>query len=477
MKKFKSIRSKLTFWFVLIFAVIVLIADLYLYRSFESSLMGSIDDALYTIAEEVEHTILKAPPTVWRKEIKNVKDEFITYRFFIQIIEFTGPHRENMRVITKSEVLSESVMANLPADTWTPLSDTPGYRTIGYESVSPTPIRLILFPVISEGSAAYIVQVGTSLKKTEQALDKLLAILCISGPIILLLCSVGGYLILTRAIKPVKEVVHTAKKITAQDLSLRIDLQDKGDEIGELVATFNRMIERLERSVEQIRQFSADVSHELRTPLTIIRGEIETTLRKERSGQDYKNALQSVYEETRKLEKMIDNLLFLSQIESRESCPQVNVPVFEVLLGAIQIFKPVADQKGIRIGIKKIDALQVKGDETLLKRLFSNLIDNAVKYTPAGGSITISLEEREKQALFTIEDTGIGIPQDSLPFLFNRFYRVDPARSPETTGSGLGLSIVRSIVNIHRAVIDIRSKPRHGTTVSVYFPMTTTEEH
>jgi heavy metal sensor kinase len=473
---FKSIRSRLTAWFILIFALIILIADIYLYRRFESSLMGSLDDALYTIAEEIEHTILKAPPTVWRKEIKNVKDEFITYRFFIQILEFSGPHRENVRVTTRSEILSTSVLADLPADAGQNLPDTPQYFNIDYDSISADPIRLILFPVITEGSASYVIQVGTSLKKTEQALDNLLIILCISGPIILFLCSAGGYLMLTRAIRPVKRVVQTARRISAQDLSLRIDSRNKGDEIGELVATFNQMIERLERSVLQIKQFSADVSHELRTPLTIIRGEIETTLRKQRPTEDYKNALHSVYEEAQKLEKLIDNLLFLSRLESREqSFPLTKVPAFEVLLGEIGKLKPLAEQKGVGIAVEKIEAVHIRGDETMLKRLFTNLLDNALKYTPPGGLITISLEKRGRQTLLAIRDTGIGIPEESLPLIFNRFYRVDPSRSGEIKGSGLGLSIVRGIAVIHRAKIDIQSEINRGTTVSIGFPLFSAE--
>ncbi len=478
--KFTSIRSRLTLWYFLILGGIILVADIVLYESFRGGLIDSIDNSLYMLAEEVEHTILKVSPTTWRKEIKTVRDEFLTHRFFIQVIEMPGKIKgtEIKRVIP-SGVLTGSVYPQDLKDILFSVGSHPLYLDADYKSLSVQPIRVIFFPVVKTGEVSYIIQVGTSLKKTQQSLDRLIMILLVSGPFMLILSSIGGYLILTRAFNPVQAVVQAARKISTEDLSHRIDTKGKEDEIGELIETFNRMIGRLEQSVGRIKEFSSDVSHELRTPLTVMRGEIEVALRKKRSGEEYKNALNSVYEEVEKLETIIDNLLFLSHIDLQEKFVDLEeTPLFEVLLDEMEKMKFLAQQKNIEFFIKKIEPLYIKGDAQLLERLILNLIDNAIKYTPNGGKIEFSLEKDEgkERYLLIIADNGIGIPAKSLPRVFERFYRVDKSRSHRTTGnsSGLGLAIAQRIAAIHNAEITIKSEIKRGTQVTVSFPIDNT---
>ncbi len=470
--KFKSIRFRLILWYVLILGIIILIADFFLYNSFKKSLIDSIDNTLYMLAEEVEHTILKVSANTWRREIKNVRDEFLTSRFFIQVLEIKKG-KEIQRIIP-SEVLAGSVYPESKKDILLTLRETPEYLDLANKSLSIHPIRVILFPVEKEHVITYIIQVGTPLTKTYQALEGLSIILLIAGPFMLILSSLGGFLILGRAINPVKSVVQAARQITTEDLAHRIDSKGREDEIGELIQTFNQMISRLQSSVERIKEFSSDVSHELKTPLTIIRGEVEVALRKEREKDQYKEALLSVHEEAKRLENIIDNLLFLSHIDFQETqFTFEKTPFYEVLINELQKIQQLGEKKNLKFIVKEIEALYINGDSQLLKRLITNLIDNAIKYTPPGGEIEISLHKHNHRALLEIRDTGIGIPKDLLPFIFDRFFRVDKSRVDENRGSGLGLSIVKRIAELHGAKIKVDSQPNRGTRVSVFFPLYT----
>jgi heavy metal sensor kinase len=297
-------------------------------------------------------------------------------------------------------------------------------------------------------------------------------LIILSGILLLLLASAGGNFVIRKAIHPVVNVAQAANQITTDDLSHRIDAQKRRDEIGVLVETFNDMISRLERSVKEIKQFSGDVSHELRTPLTNIRGEIEVILRKDRDKHEYRNTLKSALEETYHMEKIIDDLLLLSRTESlkRESLRK-EVQLDEILLSVYERYEPIARKKNINLDIKKIFSLAIKGQRVLLERMMSNLIDNAVRYTKSGGRIELNLYKEGKDGAFIVSDTGIGIPKDSIPFIFDRFYVVEKSRSKEKGGVGLGLSIIKRVADIHGAVISIRSEINRGTDFEIKFPL------
>jgi heavy metal sensor kinase len=280
----------------------------------------------------------------------------------------------------------------------------------------------------------------------------------------------GGNLIVQRALGPVKAVTRAARRITAEDLSLRIVAQHPQDEIGELVATFNDMIAGLERSVDRIRQFSADVSHELRTPLAVVRSEIEVQLRRARSAEEYGAALASVLEETAKLERIIGDLLLLSRVEAlgrKGLCAPASLD--EAVMAAFESREPLARKKGIAYTLEKVEPASVPGDEGLLERLAANIIDNAVRYTPDGGQVVIALQREGDAAVLRVADTGPGIPEEALPRIFDRFVVVDRSRSRESGGTGLGLSIVKSIADLHGAAVDVRRRPGGGTEFIVRF--------
>jgi heavy metal sensor kinase len=344
--------------------------------------------------------------------------------------------------------------------------DTFVFETVEEERLTSYPIRVFLLPVRGPN----VLQVGISMEGTMQDLNRLLIIMVLAGVMLLVFASAGGSFIINRALHPVKSVVKTAREITAEDLSLRIEAQDRKDEIGALVETFNAMIARLEKSVDKIKQFSGDVSHELRTPLTIIRGEIEVLLRKDREKREYVGTFNSVLEESHRMEKIIDDLLFLSRVEAldRSKFNQI-VRLDEILTRCVAGLKPAVQKKKLRLEMGSLSEAKIRGDQSLLERMVVNLLENAIRYTPKGGRIYVSLERTDGSLRLEIRDTGIGIPQESLPYIFDRFYVADKSRSKETGGSGLGLSIVKWIAEHHRAHIDVQSRQGEGTTFYLIF--------
>jgi signal transduction histidine kinase len=235
------------------------------------------------------------------------------------------------------------------------------------------------------------------------------------------------------------------------------------------------MIERLERSVIQIKQFSNDVSHELRTPLAVILGEIELVSKKHRSIAEYKEALRSMYDETKKLESIINNLLLLSQMDFQKNLfTFTRMPLYEILMDCIKRIEAMAKQKKISLQIDKIEPVFITGEQSLLQSLIINLADNAVKYSHRGKTVAISLEKKHDKAILTFKDEGIGIPKESLPFIFNRFFRVDQSRTSGAKGFGLGLAIVHRIANLHHAEIKVDSQSGRGTVICVIFPLYST---
>jgi heavy metal sensor kinase len=270
----------------------------------------------------------------------------------------------------------------------------------------------------------------------------------------------------------VRQIAGTAERISALNLEERLPSRQAGDEIDALVSTINGMLDRLQRSFEEIRKFSADASHELRTPLCAMRGEAEVLLSKERSASEYREAVERFMEQFDRLNRLTNDLLMLARFEGKPLPPnRTAVALGDVLKDLGEFFEVVAQDRGIELELALGAGAQVMGDSIMLQQAFSNLMDNAIKYTPRGGRVSMEMATCPQQATVRIRDTGVGIPQEDLPHVFERFYRVDKSRSRETGGSGLGLSIARKIVELHGGRIGIQSEPGQGTTVTVALPV------
>ncbi len=469
-KKFRSLSFKLTLWYIMILGGIIVLAGVFLFQGFKDSLMHELDAKLLEIADETYEAWYSKRGVTWEDAIRATYNKYQTYQPFIQLVRLAEQGEQKIENVTYDNTLSNgSFLFDVKTYYRADRSDIDDlvYITSEDNELSSYPLRTILFPVRGPN----IIQVGISLENMESALRRLTLIMALAGGLLMLFVSIGGNFIIRKALKPVKSVVQTARDISADDLSLRIESGHRGDEIGELVETFNEMISRLEKSVKKIRQFSGDVSHELRTPLTIIRGEIEVLLRKERSKEDYQKTLNSILEETAYLERIIDDLLFLSRIEALDKKEfDHSVKLDAILLEVMESQELAAKKKGVLIDVQKIESVEIKGEEILLERMLTNIIDNAIRYTPAGGRIAVALEKQDGSISLWIRDTGIGIPEESLALIFDRFYVVDKSRSKETGGLGLGLSIVKRVAESHGATIEVQSKINQGTSFHITFP-------
>jgi heavy metal sensor kinase len=355
-------------------------------------------------------------------------------------------------------------------------------------SIGNTPLRIITFPVIENNHPAKIVQIASSLEEVEDALNTLFIILIITVPLALMVASLGGQFLAHQALKPVDNITQTARMITSQNLNQRITPPKVKDEISRLIDTFNEMISRLDQSFRQIKQFSSDASHELKTPLTILKGEAEVTLRKERTIQEYQQVLKSNLEEINRMSQIIEDLLLLSKAETGElRLNKENIDLTEILNEVVTQMDILAKSKRLHLFTSNHHQdIHILGDALRIRELFINLIENGIKYTEEGGSIHITLEKeyeplprnqsnwvgREKGEFVKIifSDTGIGIAHEDQERIFNRFFRVDKARSREQGGSGLGLSICKWIVEAHHGEIKVESEFGKGSSFIVKFP-------
>ena len=313
--------------------------------------------------------------------------------------------------------------------------------------------------------------VGRSTEDIGEALNGLIRTLVIAVPLTLLVAGGGGVFLAKRALKPVDQITRTAHEIEESDLSRRIPVQSR-DELGRLAFTLNQMIERLERAFKRQQQFTSDASHELRTPLAIIQAESTLALKKERPANEYKHSLGVVSHESKHMSRVIDQLLTLARADSgTEHLAFHEISLSGLLAGLGADLELLCREKGLELRLELADSLFVSGDESRLRELFLNLVDNAIRYTPSGGTVSFSLRREGEMAVVGVADTGIGIPEEDMPFIFERFYRVDKARSRPEGGAGLGLAICKHIAEAHGGTIEVESKVGEGSTFLVRLPL------
>jgi heavy metal sensor kinase len=319
----------------------------------------------------------------------------------------------------------------------------------------------------------YYVAIGRSLKDNRNLLNSF-TWLCVGLiPLIAIGGSVLGWVYAGRALSPVMEIARTAQRISGSNLTMRIPTRKTGDELDYLIETFNRMIDRLEQSFNQIRQFSTDVSHELRTPITVIRGQLEVALFTAETKEQYREAIVDSLHDIERLSQIVRALLSLSQAETGQVVLQrAPLNICERARELVDQFQIPAESAQVRLLLSEsADDCYADVDRVQIERMFSNLLSNAIKFTPPGGEIRVAIRDRGPELEIEISDTGRGIAPEHLPHIFDRFYRVSTpgAESPEK-GLGLGLSFVAWIVRAHGGSVDVKSNPGEGTTFTVRLP-------
>jgi len=459
MPLFRSIRLRLTMWYVLLLAITLAAFSAGLYLAMRQSLYKNLDDSLEGRAEIVGGLVTEGGRLT--DEEVAIPGDPVDGEEFTRVYDLTGAVAfDNTSERFPVPEDRDSVQAAL--------SGTTSQRGVDIDRVN---LRVMTAPIRASGDIIGVVEVGLSEEDVHASLRVLLVIIAVGYPLALAIASGGGVFLAGRALSPIDALTRTARKITAQDLSQRLDIRLPDDEVGRLARTFDEMIARLDDAFRRQRQFTADASHELRTPLTAIKGQTEVALQRDRDVEGYKQVLRAVNSEVDRMMRLVGSLLALARADARQiPISSEKIALGAVVSDAVEQIRPAAERNGISINLRGDDQVQLMADQDLLLQLMLNLLDNAVKYTPSGGTIDVSWSGSNNHAEIAVSDSGLGIAAEHLPHIFDRFYRVDKARSRAEGGGGLGLSICRWVAEAHGGSIQAASSPGRGSTFTVRLP-------
>ena len=451
---FDSVRTRLTLWYAGVLALSLIAFALLIYYAAAAIFHQRQDESLRSTAQTVasayveelneQHSLAKAGEVVLA--------ELTFPNHYVEVIDNTG------RPIASSK--------NLSGNTFTVPPEHPGVITIGG-------LRAAVVPLSSDQNLGFAV-VAEPLSVIEDGLRQLRRDFFAGVPLVLILASAGGYFLARKSLAPIASMNSQTQRISAESLSQRLDVTSPRDELGRLATTINDLLARLESSFNEQQRFIADASHELRTPLAVLRGETEVALAKRRTADEYQQSLSLIQEEAERLSRIVEDLFILARqpIDAPATLMRERVSLNEAVRDCARAAQVLATRKGVRLTTESNTApLDLYGDKELITRMILNLLDNAVKYTPAGGEISLALTRQNGNAEIVVRDTGIGIAEADSQRIFDRFYRVDKARSRALGGAGLGLSIVRWIVEAHGGDIHIDSCPGGGSTFIVDLPL------
>ncbi len=463
----RSIRTRITIWYTSLLTVTLLIVGGAAYGLLSYSLSREADSALHSVAGALIERDLGRSATPLPSEIDQAFRRFFGFSPWDQYFQLRDPsgNREELRSLPSNRKLplSREALANA-------LRGLPSFETV--EGLGEYPVRVLTMPVMASGRVINMIQVGMSLKSIDETRLRFLLIMAGVLPLGLILAASGGWLVAYRALKPVGRMTAAARRIGAEDLSQRVNETGTGDELDNLAKTLNQMLNRLDAGFSQIRRFSADASHELQTPLTILKGEIELVLRSARTQEEYRVTLESALEEVDRIAHLVEGLLLLARAEvGILKMDRKEVDLVQVLEEVYLRLKPLADSHGIELRLGSIEPLCVQGDLERLQSMIINLVDNAIKYTGAGGSVTLELQRESQWASIFVSDTGIGIPIEEQEQIFQAFYRAPEVRSRVERGTGLGLAIAQSIAVAHGGTISVESSPGQGSSFKALMPI------
>ena len=458
-----SIRTRLTLWYGALLLAILAGMGVLSYRVLAWSLVRDVDVSIRAVAEVIRATGQARTSFLINPAPEELR-EILGSRFldtFFQLLDPEGePGRRSLRL-----------SGPLPLSADARRNAARGRET--FETVVLPPeehVRLVTLPVRREGRPAGLVQVGMTLTAVDAALFRYLQILLALFPIGLTLAVAGGAWIARRALAPVRAMARQAREITAENLTRRVPRRGAEDELDYLADTLNVVLARLEAAFAELRRFTADAAHELRTPLTALKGGLEVALRHPRSAEAYERTLRGSLDEVNWLIRLAEDLLLLSRATAGAGLARARVELEPLLLDGLDVGLRLADGTGVMVGAGAVERAAVLGDATALRRLLLILVENAVKYTPEGGLVELSLTRAGDEVCLAVRDTGIGIDRADAARVFEPFVRLDDARSRETGGAGLGLAIARSIAVAHGGRITLDSAPKEGSVFTVHLP-------
>ncbi|MDQ3831333.1 MAG: ATP-binding protein [Candidatus Tectomicrobia bacterium] len=472
----RSVSLKLVSFYGAAFGVLILLLCVLLYFVVAQALYQTADRSVKAKA----HLLVKVISTHWDRHgrwdtdslegvIKDIRTTglergIMEQGMYVQIMGRSG------RVLYRSPNLVDRTMPFDHTSLAQPsFSDVSVLATsLDIASATVHPLRILTLPFRKHSPDALFVQVGYYPEAVEWTLHGVRDTFLLLSPAALLLACLAGWTVTKNRLRPLGSIAEAVRRIGAGDLSQHVEASPGRDEIGRLVEGFNDMTSRLNTTFAGIRRFAEDTSHELRTPLSIMKGEAEVILKRVREPEEYQGVLRSIVEEIDFITKVMEGLWVLSMGESGGIVLEREpIDLAGLLRRVDEEAKLLARGKGLSIILGKTEEVTVTGDERWVRQLLLNLIDNAIKYTPSGGRITLSVEKTQGAACLSIEDTGIGIPEESLPRIFERFYQVDKAKARAVGGCGLGLSICKWIVEAHGGAIEVSSRCGSGTKISV----------
>ncbi len=467
-----TLRTRLTLFYTILSGITLVAFSAVVFILLQNSLMGEVDRLLLNSASEMEKQLVanSTERTILGVSILTLDaspiQEFRTPGIYFQILDTQA------RIAARSANLSGEIMPLNPdliraaiAGDATLTTTSPGRPA--------EPLRVLTRPLIVNGTVRGVIQVGESLYNVRLTMRWMLLLLS-AGVLSTLLIVAGVIWFLTRrALHPLDAIANTAEHIgSSQDLSQRLQIRVPNDEVGRLARAFNAMIGRLDASFAAQKQFIADSSHELRTPLTVIRGNLDL-IKRDPCAHNRTECLTAIEQESLRMSKIVDNLMLLAQLDAAQTPQARPVALDEVVMQVYNQTRVLATDKRVILG--HVDAVQVQANHDRLVQMLLNLVENSIKYTAAGGAVTIACHAPTQtrprgMAMLSVCDTGIGIAAEDVPHIFDRFYRVDKARSRAQGGTGLGLSIVRSIAETYDGSVTVASVLGQGSTFTVCLP-------
>jgi heavy metal sensor kinase len=462
----RSLKFRLVAWYAGWLTVVFIVFGFFVYASLDYYLEKSLREALFRRARQVADTVQRSTldPATLGLEIKNhfapeANNRFTRATRNQAIVYISGSPADRSFDPEKVPVAPESAAE----------------ESFGHRRLPDGQILLVVVVSRMDKTGRLMVEEGFPTAPMEATLHAWLMALMLGLALLVLVAMVGGAVLVQRALHPVGRIIRSAEQISSRNLSERLPVPDTHDEIEHLSTAINQMICRLDEGFQQSQRFFADASHELRTPLTIIQGELEAVAKNDGASPEVRETAGSTLEEVERLKNIVEGLFALSRLDAGEA--QKNFEPFD--LG--RLASTTADQMGLLAEDKRIsiscqcaDEVQVTGTRSRVKQVVVNLLDNAIKYTPDGGHIEVRVTKRNGVAILRICDNGIGIPAEALPRIFERFFRVDKARSRESGGAGLGLSIVKSICAAHDGRVEVESREGEGACFTVELPTQTT---
>lgn len=458
-----SIRARLALVFTTVMGLVLVVFGLALYASVQGYLIREIDSSL----AELSHHVASSISTRGYSSAMAIPDldPFASPGVHVQVLDGYGVP------IAHSAGLG---MAELPHDRASVDSALAGMPTYHAAEIGAESIRVYSMPIQNDGHVAAIVQVGKSYHDVELTLSQLGKLLIGGAALALLVAASVSWAVASRALQPVADITSAARAIAeSPDLTRRLKVGQTRDELGQLSAAFNEMLEGLEAAYTAQKRFVADASHELRAPLTTIRGNLEFVLRaRDLPAEGRNEALADGLAEAERMARLVNDLLALARSDAGQIVGFHPVALHKLLLQTWPHIQARAN--GLELVLDAPDQAVVRGDPDRLKQVLLILLDNSMKYTPIGGRVEVSLRRRANEAILRVVDTGIGISPDDLPHIFERFYRADKARERVSGGSGLGLAIARAIVHGHGGSIGVESRTGEGSTFTVRLPVWST---